>query len=165
VQRGSSPWCEADATVSSSTYVFGGPRSQKENLATVEVGNIFELACNTEVTYPTAQISSEVGQTTFHGDSTAAAGEFLDAVFEGDQFLRCDLDRHTLTYKTEPQVFAAQGWYHAALVLVDNEFKSLRKEPLNRCEHALGASFTTHEDLEIVGVSHELQSASFKFLV
>lgn len=96
VQRGSSPWCEEDATGSSSTFVSDGPRSQEENLATVEFGNAFKLACNTEVTYPTAQISSAVGQAAFHGDSTTAAGEFLDAALEGDKFLGCYLDRHPL---------------------------------------------------------------------
>ena len=37
-------------------------------------------------------------------------------MLEGFQFLRRDLDRHTFTHKREPEILAASGQTHAALL-------------------------------------------------
>ncbi len=70
----------------------------------VQVCEVIELASQAKVTYPTSHVTVEVDQTTRHRDPTAAAGVVFDALLEGIQFLRRDFDRHTLAYKSEPQV-------------------------------------------------------------
>ena len=67
-----------------------------------------------------------------------------------EKFLRCDIDRHTFSYKSEPQVFAAQGWPHAALVLVDHEFQTLREEPLDRRKHAVSTPLGSCDGIGVV---------------
>ena len=42
---------------------------------TVQNDEVVELASQAEITYPAAKVSSQLGQTSLHGNPTAAAGE------------------------------------------------------------------------------------------
>ena len=47
---------------------------------TVQIGEIVELASQTEVAYPTSHVAIEVSQAALHRDAPAAAGQLFDAI-------------------------------------------------------------------------------------
>src|SRR5690606_14087394 len=105
---------------------------------TIQIGDVVELAGQTEVAYPTSQVTIEVSQTTLHRNSSAAAGKFFDTPLEGFQLLRCDLVRHALTHKSESQELTPLGRPHAALLLVDHKLQTFGEVTLDRREYPLG---------------------------
>jgi hypothetical protein len=95
----------------------------------------------------------------------SAAGQLFDAMLEGFQLLRCDLDRHLLPNKREPEKLAASGLPHAALLLVHHELQLLREKTLHRNKDSLGTTVALHEDHEVVRIADETQTSAFQFLV